>query len=62
MAGMPPTLKAALLARLRLLWRAQEPVLPQHLPMQAVRRPLPNRVLRLRQRLAVHLVPVTETC
>ena len=62
MAGMPPTLKVALLARLRLLWQVREPVLLQHLPTQAVRRLLPNRVPRLPLRLVVLLVPVTETC
>jgi hypothetical protein len=62
MAGMPPTLKAALLARLRLLWQVREPVLLQPLPTQAVRRPLLNRVPRLPLRLVVLLVPVTETC
>lgn len=62
MAGMPPTLKAALLARLRLQWQVRERVLLQPLPTQAVRRPLLNRVPRLPQRLVVLLVPVTETC
>ena len=62
MAGMPPTLKAALLARLRLQWQVRERVLLQHLPTQAVQRPLPNRVPRLPLQLVVLLVPVTETC